>query len=79
VELFDFLIARDAAAKLSTVRSFNPDHAGWMRMILMQEAAVMAEFFERIDDIGIHYRMRPSSGLADEFHEVIGQCDLWEL
>jgi aspartate/methionine/tyrosine aminotransferase len=79
VELFDFLIGRDAAAKLSTSRSFNPEWTGWMRMIVMQEADVMDDFFQRIDDIGVHYRMRPPPDLGDEFQALIAQCDLWDL
>ncbi|SBW22954.1 hypothetical protein FDG2_3356 [Candidatus Protofrankia californiensis] len=79
VELFDFLLARDAAVKLSTSRSFNPEHTGWMRMIVMQQPESVAEFFDRLAAIGVHYDMRPSPELADEFRTVIAQCDLWNL
>lgn len=79
VELFDFLIARDACAKLSTSRSFNANAAEWMRMIIMQDADVMVEFFDRLQEIGVHYNMEVPSRLFNQFHEVVAQLHLWSL
>jgi len=79
VELFDFLIARDAAAKLSTSRSFNVDCADWVRMIIMQDVNTMNEFFDRLNGIGIHYNMDLPPGLAMQFLDIVAKCDLWNL
>lgn len=79
VELFDFLVARDAAVKLSTARSFNPQQRSWMRMILMQDEERLGELFERLHTTGIHYDMAVPDGLGSDYMEVIGGCDLWDL
>jgi aspartate/methionine/tyrosine aminotransferase len=79
VDLFDFFVAKEAGAKLSTSRSFNAQVADWMRMIVMQESHIMEEFFERLLEIGVHYRMKPPSGLSEHLHEIVSQCDLWNL
>lgn len=79
VELFDFLIARDASAKLSTSRSFNAEVTNWMRMIVMQDADVIEEFFARLSQIGVHYDMRPPAGLSESFLSVLARCDLWNI
>lgn len=78
-ELFDLLVARDAAVKLSTVRSFNPDRADWMRMILMQDAPVISEAFDRMARIGVRYGMPVPAHLATEARNEIADLDLWDL
>jgi aspartate/methionine/tyrosine aminotransferase len=79
VELFDFLLARDAAVKLSTSRSFNDDRAEWMRMILMQPERVLNEMFERLDMIGVRYDMRQPDHLAASLRATLNDCDYWNL
>ncbi|MGH4003348.1 MAG: pyridoxal phosphate-dependent aminotransferase [Pseudonocardiaceae bacterium] len=79
VELFDFLIARDAAIKLSTSRSFNADDHGWMRMILMQRPEHMKELFTRLGAIGICYRMQIPHGLREDYEVFMDGCDLSNL
>ncbi len=79
VELFDFLVVRDAAVKLSTSRSFDIDDHGWMRMILMQRPDRMREIFTRLAAIGVHYRMPVPSGLDTDYATVMAGHDLANL
>jgi aspartate/methionine/tyrosine aminotransferase len=79
VELFDFLVARDAAVKFSTSRSFDPTDQGWMRMIMMQKPSGMAEVFRRLAQIGIHYRMAFPDGLEADYATVIAGQDFADL
>lgn len=79
VELFDFLLARDAAVKLSTSRSFNANSHGWMRMILMQNPMRMQELFARLRKIEVHYTMPLPSDLREDYQTVLAGCDLSNL
>jgi aspartate/methionine/tyrosine aminotransferase len=78
-ELFDLMLARDAGVKVSTVRSFNPARADWIRMIVMQDAAVIDEAFDRMQAIGVHYDMAVPAGLAAAARAEIADLDLWNL
>jgi aspartate/methionine/tyrosine aminotransferase len=79
VELFDFLIARNAAVKFSTSRSFNTDDHGWMRMILMQLPNRMTELFARLDAIGVCYQMPVPRGLREDYETFMADGDLSDL
>jgi aspartate/methionine/tyrosine aminotransferase len=79
VELFDFLVARDAHVKLSTVRSFNPNRVDWMRMIIMQRPEVMQQMFRALTACGVCYTMRVPLGLAEDYCQVTAHLDLWNL
>jgi aspartate/methionine/tyrosine aminotransferase len=79
VELFDFLIARDAAVKFSTSRSFNADDHSWIRMILMQRPDRINELFARLNEIGVCYQMSVPRGLREDYEAVMACCDLSNL
>ncbi|MFP3963534.1 pyridoxal phosphate-dependent aminotransferase [Actinomadura fulvescens] len=79
VELFDFLLARDASVKLSTSRSFNHEDQGWMRIILMQTEQRMKELFSRLHEIGVSYTMPMPAGLVDDYRTVMSGHDLSNL
>lgn len=79
VELFDFLLARDAGVKVSTSRSFNSASTGHIRMIVMQTPDVMRAVFTSLAAAGVHYGMRMPEDLAGDYTAVIAGLDLWNL
>lgn len=72
VELFDYYILSRAYVKLSTIRSFNPNHDGYIRLIIMQNEAVLDEAFRRMQEIGVSYdSMELPASLGREYSDLI--------
>jgi aspartate/methionine/tyrosine aminotransferase/ectoine hydroxylase-related dioxygenase (phytanoyl-CoA dioxygenase family) len=71
VELFDYYVASRANVKLSTSRSFNPSDDRFIRMVLMQNNAQIAEVFARLKSVGVSYQMDLFPGLAAEYAAFI--------
>jgi aspartate/methionine/tyrosine aminotransferase len=72
VELFDYYVLSRAYVKLSTIRSFNPDHDGYIRLIMMQNEELLDEAFRRMKEIGVDYHsMKLPDSLGKEYAELI--------
>ncbi|WP_165423069.1 pyridoxal phosphate-dependent aminotransferase [Ktedonosporobacter rubrisoli] len=78
-ELFDFYIAKYAYVKLSTSRAFNEENSDYIRVILMQEKAIMEEVFKRLSQLGIHYDMEMPPHLPDIYASTLQNIDLANL
>ena len=72
IELFDYYILSRAYVKLSTTRSFNPYHDGYIRVIIMQNEDMIDEAFRRIKEIGVDYHsMKLPDSLGQEYATLI--------
>jgi aspartate/methionine/tyrosine aminotransferase len=72
IELFDYYILSRAYVKLSTIRSFNPDSDGYIRLIIMQNEDLLDEAFRRMKEIGVDYRsMNLPKSIGREYAELI--------
>ena len=71
-ELFDYYVASRAYVKLSTIRSFNPESDGYIRIIIMQNEELLDEAFKRMKDAGVHYScMKLPEFLGQEYLSLI--------
>jgi aspartate/methionine/tyrosine aminotransferase len=72
VELFDYYILSRAYIKLSTIRSFNPESHQYIRVIIMQNEALLDEAFRRMKEIGVDYHsMKLPDSLSQEYTTLI--------
>ena len=72
VELFDYYVLSRAYVKLSTIRSFNPDKTEYIRIIVMQNEALLEEAFRRMKEIGVDYNsMKLPDSLSQEYATLI--------
>jgi aspartate/methionine/tyrosine aminotransferase len=72
VELFDYYVLSRAYVKLSTIRSFNPDKTEYIRIIVMQNEALLEEAFRRMKEIRVDYNsMKLPDSLSQEYATLI--------
>ena len=71
-ELFDFFVTTRCFVKFSTSRSFDPENADYIRIVVMQEPAQMQEVFRRLANAGVNYEMELKAGLSQEYDAFLG-------